>query len=103
MEAALAWSKVTDSLLRVPSKAVALPPLELSLFHLADVSKVSLHMDAVSFSTSALTVCETVVKRTAGVPGGRNVLIEEYVKPFIWDCAQGGTDVLLYIDKNLGE
>lgn len=49
------------------------------------------------------TVCETVVKRTAGVPGGRVVLIEEYVKPFIWDCTQGGTDVLLYIDKNLGE
>lgn len=43
------------------------------------------------------------MKRTAGVPGGRVVLIEEYVKPFIWDCTQGGTDVLLYIDKNLGE
>lgn len=49
------------------------------------------------------TVCETIVRRTAGVPGGRVVLIEEYVKPFIWDCTQGGTDVLLSIDKNLGE
>ena len=42
-------------------------------------------------------------KRPAGVPGGHIVLVEEHVKPFIWDFTQGGTDVLLYIDKNLGE
>ena len=73
-----------------------------SVFHLVYGAGFSAY--GCYFLHISTTVCETVLeKRPAGVPGGHIVLVEEHVKPFIWDFTQGGTDVLLYIDKNLGE
>lgn len=65
------------------------------------MEQVSLHMDVISFTSAPPSVRQ--FWRPAAVPRGRIVLVEEHVKPFIWDFTQGGTDVLLYIDKNLRE
>ena len=55
-------------------------------------------MDVISFISALPSVSDHF-----GGQGGHVVLIGEYVKPLIWDCTQGGTDVLLYTDKNLKE